>query len=147
MSNKIDISVADTHHIRDRCLCLHAQRAARSLARRFDHALRPVGLNNGQFSLMMALNRPEAPAMGEVAALLAMDRTTLTAKLKPLVRRGLVCVSVDAADKRGRRLCLTAKGEALLAAAVPVWTAVHAEVERRLAGDADRVRAGFRALA
>jgi hypothetical protein len=28
--------------IRDRCLCLHAHRAARGLARRFDHALKPL---------------------------------------------------------------------------------------------------------
>ncbi len=79
-----------TLYIRDHCLCLHAQRAARALARRFDRAFRPFGLTNGQFSLLMALNRPEPPAMGAVADLLAMDRTTLTAALKPLERRGLV---------------------------------------------------------
>jgi hypothetical protein len=45
--------------VRDSCLCLHVQRAARALARRFDNALRPLGLTNGQFSLMMSLNRPE----------------------------------------------------------------------------------------
>ena len=76
--------------MRDTCLCLHAQRAARALARRFDEALRPAGLTNGQFSLLMSLNRPEPPTSGSVAALLAMDRTTLTANLKPLERRRLV---------------------------------------------------------
>src|SRR5215475_7422678 len=76
--------------VRDACLCLHVQRAARALARRFDEALRPLGLTNGQFSLMMSLNRPEPPSMGSVATLLAMDRTTLTAALKPLERRRLV---------------------------------------------------------
>ena len=81
-----------TLEIRDHCLCLHAQRAARALARRFDAAFRPLGLTSGQFSLLNALNRPEPPAMGAVAAVLAMDRTTLTAALKPLERRGLVRV-------------------------------------------------------
>jgi DNA-binding MarR family transcriptional regulator len=38
---------------------------------------------------MMSLNRAEPPAMGAVAAFLAMDRTTLSAALKPLVRRAL----------------------------------------------------------
>jgi len=76
--------------VRDSCLCLHVQRAARALARRFDDALRPIGLTNGQFSLMMSLNRPAPPTMGAVAALLAMDPTTLTAALKPLRRRGLL---------------------------------------------------------
>src|SRR5919199_6973244 len=79
-----------TLEVRDTCLCLHVQRAARALARRFDEALRPVGLTHGQFSLLMSLNRPEPPTIGSVAALLAMDRTTLTANLKPLERRGPV---------------------------------------------------------
>src|SRR5580692_11161674 len=62
-----------TAHVRDACLCLHTQRAARVLARRFDEALRPAGLTNGQFSLLMALNRPAPAAMREVADLLGAD--------------------------------------------------------------------------
>src|SRR6202795_3161274 len=84
----------------DSCLCLHVQRAARALARRFDDALRPLGLTNGQFSLMMSLNRTETPVMVAVASLLAMDRTTLTAALKPLRRRGLVKIAADSRDRR-----------------------------------------------
>src|SRR5215510_10810975 len=90
--------------VRDRCLCLHAQRAARALARRFDDAFRPFGLTNGQFSLLMSLHRAEPPGLGSVASLLAMDRTTLTAALKPLARRGLIEVTVDEGDRRSRRL-------------------------------------------
>src|SRR5215472_18487136 len=88
--------------VRDSCLCLHVQRAARALARRFDEALRPLGLTNGQFSLMMSLNRPEPPAMGSVASLLAMDRTTLTAALKPLERHRLLKITADRNDRRAR---------------------------------------------
>jgi len=110
-----------TIKVRDTCLCLHVQRAARAMARHFDEALRPVALTNGQFSLLMSLNRPKPPGMGEVAALLAMDRTTLTANLKPLERRDLLTVSVDESDRRSRRLALTAAGRALLAKAMPIW--------------------------
>jgi DNA-binding MarR family transcriptional regulator len=82
-----------------------------------------------------------------VSALLAMDRTTLTANLKPLERRGLVTVSADDADKRTRRLALTPAGRALLCAAVPVWRRTHGEIERRLAEPTpDRLRADLRAL-
>jgi DNA-binding MarR family transcriptional regulator len=133
--------------VRDTCLCLHVQRAARALARRFDAALRPIGLTNGQFSLMMSLNRPEPPGMGEVASLLAMDRTTLTAALKALRRRGLLKVTADPADRRGRRLTLTPKGRELLARAVPVWKSTHVAVESLLgAGDPNRLRKNLRAL-
>src|ERR1700759_2946712 len=104
MSKRAEVSFESTLLVRDACLCLHTQRAARALARRFDQALRPVGLTNGQFSLLMSLNRPVPPSMAPVAALLAMDRTTLTAALKPLQRRGLVEVAADPADRRGRLL-------------------------------------------
>src|SRR6478736_4603456 len=117
MSNATEIPFATTLLVRDTCLCLHAQRAARALARLFDEALRPVGLTNGQFSLMMSLNRPEPPPMGPVAKLLAMDQTTLTAALKPLQRKGWVDITTNPRDRRGRLLSLTAQGKAVLAAA------------------------------
>ncbi|HTZ79305.1 MAG TPA: MarR family transcriptional regulator [Stellaceae bacterium] len=147
MSNRGEIPFGVTLEVRDGCLCLHLQRAARVVARRFDEALRPLDLTNGQFSLLMSLNRPEPASMGSVAALLAVDRTTLTANLKPLERRGLLTVAVDPTDRRSRRLSLTAAGRALLAAAVPVWRRTHAAIERLLPGsDPDRLRADLRAL-
>src|SRR3984885_8667872 len=127
MSKISEIPFATTLLVRDSCLCLHVQRAARALARRFDEALKPVGLTNGQFSLMMSLNRPDMPGVpratiGSVAELLGMDRTTLTAAVKTLERRGLVDVLVEAKDKRERRMVLTAEGRRVLAAATPIWT-------------------------
>jgi DNA-binding MarR family transcriptional regulator len=139
---------AATLEVRDACLCLHVQRAARMLARRFDEALRPYDLTSGQFSLLVSLNRPEPPTIGSVATLLAMDRTTLTANLKPLERRGLLKIAVDKEDKRSRRLNITAAGRALLQKAFPVWKATHVEVEFLIAnGSADQLRQSLRSLA
>jgi DNA-binding MarR family transcriptional regulator len=149
MAKRNDLRFAITHRVRDTCLCLHVQRAARAVARCYDDALRPLALTNGQFSLMMSLNRPGAASIGEVAALLAMDRTTLTANLKPLERRRLVTVTVDDADKRSRRMTLTPAGRTLLATALPHWRRAQAATERRLAGTssgADRLRTDLRAL-
>lgn len=146
MSSSRTVPFATTLKVRDTCLCLHVQRAARALARRFDEALRPVGLTNGQFSLLMSLNRPEPPSIGPIAALLAMDRTTLTAALKPLERRGLVQVTPDPNDRRGRLLLLTPKGQAALAAATPIWEATHLEVEAGVSGNVDQLRLNLRAL-
>ncbi|WP_297513181.1 MarR family winged helix-turn-helix transcriptional regulator [uncultured Caulobacter sp.] len=140
------VPYAATLHVRDTCLCLHVQRAARALARRFDEALRPVGLTNGQFSLLMSLNRPEPPGLGAVASLLAMDRTTLTAALKPLERRGLVTVAPGPNDRRARVLSLTAEGHAALTRALPIWTAEHARLDEELGGS-EPLRAGLRAIA
>jgi DNA-binding MarR family transcriptional regulator len=147
MSKPARVPYETTLLVRDCCLCLHVQRAARVLARRFDEVLRPFNLTNGQFSLLMSLNRPEPPPMAAVASLLAMDRTTLTAALKPLQRRGLVKVSADPADRRSRLLALTAKGHGLLARAVPTWERTHAELEALLPnGDPTRLRENLGAL-
>lgn len=147
MSTDPNPSFATTLLVRDSCLCLHVQRAARALARRFDDAFRPLGLTNGQFSLMMSLNRPEPPSMAEVARLLAMDRTTLTAALKPLRRRGLVRIKPDPHDRRARLMMLTPKGRRLLARAVPVWKSTHLAIEGLLGNrEPDRLRNNLRAL-
>jgi len=147
MSNPAKVPHETTLSVRDCCLCLHVQRAARALARRFDDALRPLDLTNGQFSLLMSLNRPEPPAMAAVASLLAMDRTTLTAALKPLQRRGLVTVTADPGDRRSRLMTLTPKGTTLLAKAVPIWELTHQQLEGLLPdGDPKRLRSNLRVL-
>ena len=146
MSTACTLPFETTVEVRDACLCLHLQRAARATARRFDAAFRPLGLTNGQFSLLMSLNRPGPAAIRDVANLLAMDRTTLTAALKPLERRGLVTVAVDPADRRGRQLFLTPTGRDLLAEAVPIWRREHAALDCLIAGPPNRLRADLRAL-
>lgn len=147
MSSAKSLSYETPIHVRNTCLCLHVQRAARALARRFDEALRPFKLTNGQFSLLMSLNRPEPPAMRPVAALLAIDRTTLTAALKPLERRRLVRVSRDPADRRNRILTLTPEGRELLGRAVPVWALTHREIEAVLPSETpDALRKSLNAI-
>lgn len=145
---RADLPIETTHEVRDRCLCLHLQRAARAVGRRFDLALRPVGLNNGQLSILMALNRPQPPRIGDLAPFLAMDRTTLTANLKPLERRGLIAVLPDDKDRRSRRLRLTDAGRDLLVQAVPIWRATHDAVDAELpASDGAALRNDLRRLA
>ncbi len=146
MSNRNDAALEIDEKGQVGCLCLNLQRAARAVARRFDEAFRPLGLTNGQFSLLMLLDHAEAPRIGAVAAFLAMDRTTLTANLKPLERRGLLKITIDAADKRSRRLMLTRAGRALLAKALPLWRQTHRATERLIERDPDQLRADLQAL-
>jgi DNA-binding MarR family transcriptional regulator len=61
-----------------------------------------------------------------------MDRTTLTAALKPLERRGLVTISPGDKDRRSRLLAITPEGLALLAEAMPIWQRTHDTVDARL---------------
>lgn len=147
MSKLISVPYETTIHVRDSCLCLTVQRAARALARLFDDALRPHDLTNGQFSLLMSLNRPTPANLSSVASLLAMDRTTLTAALKPLERRDLVTITADPADKRSRLISLTQQGMRLLADVVPIWKRTHGELEQVLTpGEQGRLLIDLRKL-
>ena len=142
-----NVPFATTLEVRDACLCMHVQRAARALARQFDEAFRPLNLTNGQFSLLMSLNRPEPAAMGAIANFLAMDRTTLTAALKPLVRRKLIRIAPDPKDARARLIRLTAAGRKLLARALPIWRAHHGVLEQDLSRPVAELNTELRQLA
>jgi DNA-binding MarR family transcriptional regulator len=133
--------------VRDSCLCLSVQQAARALARRFDDALRPLELTHGQFSILMSLNRPVPPKMGDVAQLLSMDRTTLTAALKLLERRALVVTKPDDDDRRSRRVALAGAGHALLLKALPLWKRHHAQLEKYIGPGATKLRENLEYLA
>lgn len=146
MSTAESLPLEASRRVYRNCLCLHAQRAARAVGRRFDTAFRPLDLTNGQFSILHSLNRTEVATVSRLAALLAMDRTTVTAALKPLERRGLLEARPNPDDARSRHLVLTPEGHALLARAMPVWERTLAELEASLP-DADRLRTELRGLA
>ena len=142
------IPVETGREVRDRCLCFHTQRAARTLARRFDNAFLKFGITNQQFSLMTMVNTAGSPRLGEVADFLAMDRTTATAALKALERRGFITVRHDEDDRRSKRISLTVAGGKTLKAALPVWRSEHDKVEAEMCGaDPNALRSMLRAVA
>jgi DNA-binding MarR family transcriptional regulator len=148
MSNPNESFLEIIFPARSGCICLDLQRAARAVARRFDTVFRPLDLTNGQFSLLMSLDRRGPNNMRSIANLLAMDRTTLTAALKPLQRRGLVTATIDPSDRRSRKLALTVAGRRLLAAALPLWHREHTAIDRLFGEDGPRrLHTDLRALA
>jgi DNA-binding MarR family transcriptional regulator len=123
------------------CFCLGLKRAARAMARRYDDAMRPLDLNNGQFAILTTIAGYQAAGVQALAEQLAMDRTTLTAALKPLERRGLVQVTASAVDARCRDVTLTDAGRALLIRAMPVWLSLQKKLTSELG---DERAASFR---
>jgi DNA-binding MarR family transcriptional regulator len=130
-----DLRLETHRHILDHCLGLRLQRAARVVARRLDEALRPLNLTNGQFELLALLRQTPAQGIASVAERLGRDRTTITAILKPPKQRGLVAVTVNPDDSRGRRLTLTRAGKDLLTAAIPLWGRFRARMEHQFVTD------------
>jgi len=108
-----------------RCLCLAARRAARTITREFDQALRAHGLRATQFTLLAALHLAGTKAIGELAEMLSADRTTLTRNLALAEQRGWVALRTDPADARSRLAAITPKGLRTLVAAMPTWNATQ----------------------
>ncbi len=114
----------------DQCLCFRARRASRSLTRVYDEALRPLGIQATQLTLLnvIAMSREAGGMMSEVAEYLAMDGTTLSRNLRPLERAGLVRMKRIAADGRVRVAQLTPAGRRLIEHALPLWKRAHQRV-------------------
>lgn len=147
---------AATYEVRDRCLCLHLQAAARAVADRFDAALKPLGLTSGEYSLLVVLSRPQPPRAADVERLLVMEPAALVAALAPLEHRGLLAVvpdsstdpAPDPSEECGYRLELTTAGFLLLAQALAVWRSVHESLGKLLVGsDPGALRGDLLALA
>ena len=148
MSSITNPSYETTPLVRDTCLCIGVQRASRAIGRLFDAAFRPLGLNNFQYSLLMMLNRPSALTVGGLAECLAMDRTTTTANLKPLERRGLVTIRRAKEDARIKHVVLTDAGRTLLAEAVGRWQVTNDAVKASITGtDLSSLYSGLGAIA
>ena len=133
MLNKLSIS---SMKIASECYCFSLKKAARAVARRYDDALRPYELNNGQYSMLTTLAGFEQISIQKLGNFLEMDRTTATAALKPLQRRGLVAIDQSEEDSRVRIVSITKAGKGLLARAMPAWSRVQKEISSVLLPEA-----------
>ncbi|HNB53288.1 MAG TPA: MarR family winged helix-turn-helix transcriptional regulator [Anaerolineales bacterium] len=116
------------------CVGFNTRRATRLVTQYYDHALAPVGLRSTQYSLLGLLALVDEIPMQELALVLAMDRTTLTRNLNPLLEKELIEVSVGS-DRRVRPIKITPKGVAILAEALPLWEQAQARIVDQLGPD------------
>jgi DNA-binding MarR family transcriptional regulator len=101
--------------------------ATRSVIRLYDQALAPVGLRQTGYAVLSRLAEEGPLAVSELATRLAMDRTTCTRELVPLLAAGWV-ESTPGEDRRRREVGLTSAGKAKRAEAYPRWLQVQDEV-------------------
>jgi DNA-binding MarR family transcriptional regulator len=108
------------------CACANLRRASRAVTQVFDEALGPSGLRATQFTLLVTSRLMGESTINELAEKMAMDRTTLSRNLKPLVRSGLLEVR-PGEDGRTRLVRLTPAGEHALEEAYPLWQQAQQE--------------------
>ena len=109
------------------CVGFNTRRATRLITQYYDKALAPSGLRSTQYSLLNALSMLGETSMQDISTIMAMDRTTLTRNLSPLVKKGLVKVSVGS-DRRSRPITVTAKGKSTLEKALPYWQEAQSHI-------------------
>jgi DNA-binding MarR family transcriptional regulator len=117
--------------IRSKCACTRVRRAARVLTNLYDEALMSTGLNIAQFGLLRAVARLDEPNLSELAAEMALDRSTLGRNVQVLQRMGLLDVS-EGDDLRARRITMTPRAERLVESCLPRWERAQRTVELRL---------------
>jgi DNA-binding MarR family transcriptional regulator len=110
-------------------VCSSLRMATRSVNRLYDRALSPAGLRVTGYSILSRLAEEGPLSVGELAGRLALERTTCTREVAPLVDAGLV-EDVAGADRRRRLLRLTGLGRRKRAEAYPLWERVQ-----RMVGD------------
>ena len=102
----------------------------------YDAVFAPLGITNGQFSMMCALMGTWGPKLSDLAAFLAMDQTTISTAVRTLKRKGMLVLEQDAEDGRVWRPRLTETGRAVVVQAIPLWKAEHAALQAEVEGDA-----------
>jgi DNA-binding MarR family transcriptional regulator len=113
------------------CVGFNVRRATRLVTQFYDKMLAPSGLRSTQYSLLNVLSLMTDLRMQDLAVILAMDRTTLTRNLRPLIKQGLINVSTGS-DRRARFVQLTSKGKNTLGKALPYWEQAQAYITERL---------------
>jgi DNA-binding MarR family transcriptional regulator len=116
------------------CACANLRKAARAVTQLFDGVLAPSGLKATQFTLLVTSRLMGETPVGELAGTMAMDRTTLSRNLKPLVREGLLEVR-PGEDGRTRLVKVTPEGGRALAGAYPLWKRAQEAVVTALGSD------------
>jgi DNA-binding MarR family transcriptional regulator len=108
------------------CLCLASRRAARAITQAFDRALRPHGLRATQFTLLAVLDLKGEQSLGDLAAFVGADRTTMTRNVALAEQKHLVDLRRSGADARARLVSITPAGRQALRAALATWGRVQA---------------------
>ena len=116
------------------CVCQNLRRATRVVTRIYDQELGKAGIEITQFGLLTGLKLTGGTNQKRLSGGFAMDSTTLTRTLRPMLKQGWIRAR-RGKDKRERLFRLTRAGRRQLATAQPFWEAAQRRMRRGL-GDA-----------
>jgi DNA-binding MarR family transcriptional regulator len=106
------------------CASFHLRRTARAVTRMYDAVMQETGIRSTQFSILVGIAKNQPVAIGALAEVMILDRTTLTRSLRLLEKEGLISVS-ERSTMRQRFLSMAPKGERALGHSVEAWRKAH----------------------
>lgn len=131
MTKKTTINKQQLLEIPASCLDYNLRKTSRIAAQHYEEVMKPCGLRNTQFSLLVAICLMDKPLINDLAQVLGMDRTTVSRNIKPLQRDGLLSI-VPGEDKRSRHIVVTDTGKQRLLQAIPLWQKAHQSLQQKV---------------
>src|SRR6478736_2118169 len=95
------------------CFCLASRQAARKITRLYDSCMQESGIRVTQFTILSQLMLRGEMAIGKLAGILGMERTTLTRNLTLLEERKWISIK-PGDDPRSRIVAITAQGRGIV---------------------------------
>lgn len=102
------------------CTNFKLRQLTRRVSQHYDRAVAASGLKTTQYSLLSTIEHLGPIRPSDLAAAMAMDASTLTRNLQPVVANGWAAIG-PGADGRSRLVTLTARGRAKRAEAQRDW--------------------------
>lgn len=109
------------------CALFDIQRASRVVTSLYNAHLRSSGITIAQFSLLRNIAAMQPVGMVRLAEALAMERTSVTRLVEPLIEQGFARSSAGE-DRRIRNLEVTDKGRAKIRCGDKRWRAAQREL-------------------
>ena len=116
------------------CTNFKLRQLLRRVSQRYDAEMAQAGLKTTQFSLLSSLASLGPVRPGDLAVAMAMDASTLTRNLKPLLAAGWVAQGAGA-DGRSRLVSLTDAGRAKRAEALRRWHVAQQSMNETLGAE------------
>ena len=114
------------------CYNLAMRKSTRLITQFYEERLATVDLKVGQFSILRAVNYRKKTTNKELQSILVLDQTTLSRAIKPLIRDGLLSITVDENDLRSKIISLSAKGKSTYQKALPLWQDAQQSLQDKL---------------
>ena len=116
------------------CTNFKLRQLTRRVSQHYDRVVATSGLKTTQYSLLTHVDRLGPVRPSDLAAAMAMDASTLTRNLQPLLEHGWAAIG-PGADGRSRLVTLTAKGRAKRGEAQHAWKRAQLALNAQLGGD------------